>query len=91
MLGMRDRGDAAELVMRHRGIGFPEAIDWLAELAGIATPSGKPARPRPPARSGPARPAMLTGRPPAGPPARAAGPAGRADRSDPGRCPGVGR
>ncbi len=62
-------GDAAELVMRHRGIEFPEAIDWLAELAGIATPSGKPARPRPPARSGPARPSL----PPAGPPVRSAG------------------
>src|SRR5690242_5702816 len=52
-------GDAAELVMRHRGIGFPEAKRWLAELAGIVAPSSKPTR------SGPVRSAVPTDRPPA--------------------------
>jgi hypothetical protein len=58
-------GDAAELVMRLRGIGFPEAKRWLAELAGIAVPSGNTARPRPRVRSGPAPALVQTARPPA--------------------------
>ncbi len=54
-------GDAPALVMKLRGVGFPEAVRTVAELAGIATPSSKPTRPRP--RPGPARTSM----PPAGP------------------------
>jgi DNA primase len=60
--------------MRHRGVDFPKAIRWLGELAGIAVPSMPPSRPRPSARSGPARPPVPTD---AGPPVRAAdGPTG---------------
>ncbi len=58
--GCGEHGDAAALVMRMRGVTFPEAVRWLAEQAGIVTPSGKPARPRPPAAS----PAKAPGKPP---------------------------
>src|SRR5262245_12723936 len=54
-------GDAVELVKRRLGIGFPEAILWLAELAGIAVSSIPPTRPIQSARttrSG--KPARLT-------------------------------
>ena len=44
-------GDAPALVMQLKGVGFPDAVRIVAELAGIATPSGKPARPRPPTAS----------------------------------------
>src|SRR5438477_3116400 len=47
--GCCEHGDAAALVMKVRGLTFPEAVRWLAEQTGIVTPSGKPARPRPPA------------------------------------------
>ncbi len=57
-------GDAPALVMRLKGVGFPEAVRVVAELAGIVAPSGKPARLPPPSR-GP--------RPPAAGPAKAAG------------------
>jgi DNA primase len=40
-------GDAPAFVMRFNQCGFPEAVCWLAEQAGMVTPSGKPARPRP--------------------------------------------
>ena len=71
-------GDAVELVKRCLGIGFPEAMRWLAELAGIAVPSMLPARPVRPGRVTPAgRPVRPSVRPPmptAGrPPVRAAG------------------
>ncbi len=46
--GCGEHGDAAALVMRLQGVGFPEAV---AYLAGKPTPSGKLARPRPPAAS----------------------------------------
>ncbi len=58
--GCGEHGDAPALVMQLKGVGFPEAVRILAELAGIATPSGKPARPRPPA----ARPAKAPEKPP---------------------------
>ncbi len=61
--GCGEHGDAAALVMRLQGVAFPEAIRWLAEQAGIATPSGKPARPRPPAAS----PVKPPEKPPEGP------------------------
>ncbi len=38
-------GDAPALVMRIRGVEFPEAVRWLAAQAGIALPSMGPARP----------------------------------------------
>jgi DNA primase len=69
-------GDAPALVMKLQGVGFPEAVRIVAEMAGIISPSLATARPT---RTGPpARP-----RPPAGPPA---GPSARpsvatADRS----------
>jgi DNA primase len=46
--GCGEHGDAANLVMRLQGVGFPEAV---AYLAGKPAPSGKPARPRHPAAS----------------------------------------
>jgi CHC2 zinc finger/Toprim-like len=58
--GCSEHGDAASLAMRLRGLAFPEAIRWLAELAGIVAPSGKPIRPRPPIAS----PAKAPERPP---------------------------
>ncbi len=39
-------GDAPALVMRLKGMAFPEAVHWLAEQAGIAVLSTGPARPR---------------------------------------------
>ena len=33
--GCGEHGDAATLVMRLRGVAFPEAVRWLAEQAGI--------------------------------------------------------
>lgn len=53
-------GDAAALVMRHRGIGFGEAVLWLAGSIGIAPPAG-PTLPGPPAALG--RPGKSAGRP----------------------------
>ena len=54
--GCSEHGDAAALVMKLNRCGFPEAVSWLAEQAGILPPSsrppsGKPTRPRPPAAS----------------------------------------
>jgi hypothetical protein len=71
-------GDAPALVMRLQGVGFPEAVRIVAELAGIIAPSSKPTRPRPPTRSGPVRPAIPTAadppeNAPTGSPARPAG------------------
>src|SRR5262249_21317028 len=57
-------GDAPALVMKLKGAGFPEAVRIVAELAGIVAPSSKPARRRPPTRSGPVRPSMSTHPPP---------------------------
>jgi hypothetical protein len=53
-------GDAANLVMKLKGVGFPAAAHWLAELVGIVPPAGKPIRPRPPIAS----PAKAASRPP---------------------------
>ena len=61
-------GDAPALVMRLRGVGFPEAVRIVAELTGIVVPSSEPTRRRLPARSGPSR----SSKPPAGPTVRAA-------------------
>jgi hypothetical protein len=66
--GCGEHGDAIELVRRlNPGCSFPEAVRWLAELAGIVAASGKPApsggkpiHPRPPA----AGPGKSAGRPP---------------------------
>jgi hypothetical protein len=44
-------GDPPELVMKLQGVGFPEAVRIVAELAGIIAPSSRPAHPRPPART----------------------------------------
>ena len=60
--GCGEHGDAAALVMKVQSMTFPEAVRWLAERAGIATPSSrpwppsgrKPIRPRPP-DAGPAK------------------------------------
>jgi hypothetical protein len=56
-------GDAPALVMRLQGVGFPEAVRIVADLAGIIAPSSKPPHPRPLVRSGPVRPSMPTDRP----------------------------
>ena len=53
VLGCCEEGDAAALVMKLRGLTFPEAV---AYLTGKPAPSGKPTRPRPPAASRPSRP-----------------------------------
>ena len=37
--GCGERGDAPKLVMKLNGVGFPEAIRWITELAGIAAPA----------------------------------------------------
>jgi CHC2 zinc finger len=59
--GCSEHGDAASLVMRLRGLTFPEAVRWLAEQAGIVMPSrGKLIRPRPPAD----KPGKAAARPP---------------------------
>src|SRR5262245_16034626 len=63
-------GDAPALVMKLQGVGFPEAVRIVADLAGIIAPSSKPARARPPNRSAPVRPSMPTDRPAAGPSVR---------------------
>jgi DNA primase len=58
--GCGEHGDAASLVMRLRGLAFPEAIRQLAEHADVVPASssrpcsplgGKPAAPRPPTAS----------------------------------------
>src|SRR5690606_7680162 len=36
--GCHEKGDAATLVMRLRSMTFPEAVRWLADLAGGVTP-----------------------------------------------------
>ena len=41
--GCDEKGDAANLVMRLRGLPFPEAVRWLADFAGAA-PTPDPAR-----------------------------------------------
>jgi DNA primase len=51
-------GDAPALVMRLKGVVFPEAVRVVAELAGISAPSRNPTALRPPARADPARPSM---------------------------------
>jgi hypothetical protein len=58
--GCSEHGDAPALVMKLRGLTFPEAVRWLADQAGIVAPSGKPVRPRPPIAS----PAKAPERPP---------------------------
>jgi DNA primase len=50
--GCNEHGDAAALVMKLNQCTFPEAV---AHLAGKPAPSGKPARPRPPAASQPVK------------------------------------
>ncbi len=61
--GCGEHGDAATLVMKLRGVSFPEAVRWLAEQAGIATASTS-SRPRPLAASGNSAP-LKGPRPPA--------------------------
>jgi DNA primase len=39
--GCGEHGDAANLVMKLQGVGFREAIEIVAELAGIVAPSGR--------------------------------------------------
>src|SRR5271165_6018998 len=41
-------GDAPALVMRLKGVGFPEAVRIVAELTGIVSPSGGSPPTRPP-------------------------------------------
>jgi DNA primase len=62
--GCSENGDAAALVMKVRGVAFPEAIRWLAELAGIA-PGSRGQAARSPAPS-------MAPRPPTASPAKAA-------------------
>jgi DNA primase len=61
-------GDAPALVMRLEGVAFPEAVRVVAELSGIAIPSGMTTRPGPtpgPSASGPASESpRLTNKPP---------------------------
>jgi hypothetical protein len=71
-------GDAPALVMKSQGVGFPEAVRIVAELAGIVAPSKNPARPRPPTRSDPVHPSMPT-----------AGPSGKAPERPPGGPTGL--
>jgi DNA primase len=40
--GCSEHGDVAALVMKQNRCGFPEAIRWLAEYAGIASVSSRP-------------------------------------------------
>jgi CHC2 zinc finger/Toprim-like len=63
--GCSVHGDAATLVMKLNQCGFPEAVSWLAEQAGISPPSsrttsGKPTGPRPPPASKLAKPLDAT-------------------------------
>jgi hypothetical protein len=64
-------GDAPALVMRLKGVGFPEAVRIVAELAEIVAPSRNPIRSRPPARADaappPTPPDRAAERPPGGP------------------------
>lgn len=39
--GCGERGNAPKLVMKLNGVGFPEAIRWITEVAGIATALAK--------------------------------------------------
>ena len=86
-------GDAAALVMRLKGVGFPEAICIVAEMAGIATPSKAPARP---IRSGSTDRPRTPARPSVGPSvqssvATVAGPPVRTAESPPDRPSGLDR
>src|SRR5262249_42013798 len=48
--GCAEHGDAVDLARRlNPGWSFRDAATWLAEQAGMAPPSGNPARPKPPA------------------------------------------
>lgn len=63
--GCSEHGDAAALVMKMKQCGFPEAVSWLAEQAGISprssrTTSAKPTGPRPPPASKLAKPPDAT-------------------------------
>jgi DNA primase len=80
-------GDAPALVMQLRGVGFPEAVRIVAEMAGIVSPSVAASRLT---RSGP------SGRPPVGPAGRppeatAARPLVRATERPPDRPSGLDR
>ena len=71
--GCSEHGDAAALVMKVRGIAFPEAIRWLAEQAGIAPASMGSAPRRPPPSMAPRPPAASPVKAPEQPPDRSTG------------------
>src|SRR5262245_11217516 len=50
--GCGEEGDAPKLVMKLRGVGFPEAVRVVAELSGIVVPSGRSARVTPAPKPG---------------------------------------
>jgi DNA primase len=86
-------GDAPALVMKLQGVGFPEAVRIVAEMAGIISPSLEPARQ---SRTGPTDRPRPPARPPAGPSDRpsgatAAGPSVKAAGRPPGRPSGLDR
>src|SRR5262245_40947334 len=53
--GCSEHGGAAALVMKLRGLAFPDAIRWLVEQAGIVPPSRGATR-QPASTIGPRRP-----------------------------------
>jgi DNA primase len=60
-------GDAPALVMKLRGVAFPEAVRVVAELSGVVVPSGRSAGPPPRA------PAAVPSKAPDPPPQRSSG------------------
>ena len=66
-------GDAPALVMRVKGVGFPEAVRIVAELAGIAPTSMGSAARRPPPSMAPMPPAASPAKAPGAAPDRSTG------------------
>src|SRR5262249_34855518 len=67
--GCGEHGDAATLVMKLQGVGFPESIRIVAELAGVVVPSGRSF----PLRRGSRPPATIATKAPSKPPERSSG------------------
>ena len=71
--GCSEHGDAAALVMKVRGVAFPEARRWLAEQAGIAPASVGSAANRPAPSMAPLPPAAGPAKAPDAAPDRSTG------------------